>query len=137
MKKLIGIVLVIALALSLLCLVSCSGGNGNANLWDSATYTEDTELGSGEKCLTVEVIGNDKKVTFTIHTDKTTLSEALLEHGLISGANGLYTKVNGMTADYTVDMTYWMLYIDGDMAMVGMDDTVISESSVYKIEYTK
>ena len=137
MKKLIGILLLIATAVSLFALTSCSRGNGNQNLWDSATYTEDTELGSGAKTISVEVVGNDKKVTFTIHTDKATLGEALLEHELIVGKDGLYTKVNGMTADYTIDMTYWMLYINGDMAMVGMDDAVISEGSVYKIEYTK
>ena len=68
-------------------------------LWKTATYLKDTELGTGSKTIQVEVKVEDKSVTFTIHTDKTTLGDALLEHSLIAGENGaygLYVKtVNG------------------------------------------
>ena len=50
-------------------------------------------------------------------TDATLLA-ALLEHGLIAGEEtelGLMVKtVNGITADYNVDRSYWAFYINGD-----------------------
>ena len=135
MKRLINSTLAVMLFLAVICLAACT--SENKNIWEDAVYTEDTELGSGGKTVTLEVTAIDKTVTFTIHTDKATLGAALLEHGIISGKDGLYTKVNGMTADYNVDQSYWAFYINGDYAMEGMDTTEISEGGVYKLEYTK
>ena len=108
-------------------------------VWANATYLKDTTLGSGAKTLTVEVAAEDKTVTFTVKTDKDTVGAALLEHGLIAGDEsqyGLYVKVvNGITANYDVNQKYWAFYIDGEMAMTGVDGTEINEASKYKLEY--
>ena len=102
MKK----ILALALTLSIVCLMlaSCSVldslgisdlfGKENtekeASLWDDAKYTADTELGTGAKTVQVEVKAEGKSITFTIHTDKEILGDALLEHDLIAGEEGAY-----------------------------------------------
>ena len=110
-------------------------------LWATATYTQDTSLGEGANTVAVEVKAEDKSVTFTVNTDKSTVGDALLEHGLIDGDNseyGLYVKVvNGITADYDVDQSYWAFYIDGEYAMTGVDTTDITEGAAYQLVYTK
>lgn len=111
-----------------------------AGLWADAVYTEDTTLGEGETSITVAVKVQDKTVTFTINTDKTVVGDALIENNLVEGEEGAYglyiKKVNGITADYSVDQSYWAFYIDGEYAMSGVDSTEISEGAVYELVYT-
>lgn len=162
MKKQIQTALSLLLAfLMVFCLASCdimkkespetntsasTSDNSNAGiektgLWATATYTQDTELGEGAKNVVVEVKVADQAVKFTIHTDKNTVGEALLEHELISGeegAYGLYVKaVNGITADYDVDQSYWAFYVNGEYAMKGIELTEIDEGATYQLVYTK
>ena len=157
MKNIKTILALILALLMTLCLFSCkkeeaetpatgdvaaeSGASEATGLWANATYLEDTTFGEGAKTVTVKVIVEDKTVTFTIKSDAEMLGDALLEHGLIAGeesAYGLYVKVvNGITADYDVDQSYWAFYINGEYAMSGVDTTEINESDVYKLEYTK
>ena len=134
---------IISILLALVCLLvlaSCSTAE-KADVWENATYQNDREFGSGAKTVVVEVKAEEQKVTFTIQTDKDTVGEALLEHDLITGEEGpygLYVKeVNGITADYDVDQTYWSFYINGEYAMTGVDSTEITEGAVYQLERTK
>ena len=124
----------------LVCVVSCNSVD-KTGVWENATYRKDMEFGNGAKAVVVEVKAEDQLVTFTVNTDKDTVGDALLEHGLIDGeegAYGLYVKVvNGMTADYDVDQSYWAFYIDGEFAMTGVDQTEITEGATYQLEYTK
>ena len=102
----------------ILTLVACQKGVDVKGLWEKATYTKDTTFGNGATTVMVEVKVEDQSVTFTIKTDKTTLGEALMEHDLIAGdvgQFGLYVKVvNGITADYDVDQSYWAFTKNGD-----------------------
>lgn len=140
-KSLLTLLLVAALTLSF---TACNKKTetleqSNANV--TATYLTDTELGQGSKQAIVEVKADNQTIRFTIHTDETTVGEALLENNLIAGDEGeygLYIKtVNGITADYDIDQSYWAFYIDGEYATAGVDSTEISEGSVYRLEYTK
>ena len=141
MKKTIQISTSLLLALLMVfCLFSCNQIE-KTGLWENATYRRDMEFGKGARTAVVEVEAADQKITFTIHTDQTTVGAALQEHQLISGeegAYGLYVKVvNGITADYDIDQSYWSFYINGEYAMTGVDSTEITEGSVYKLVYTK
>lgn len=141
MKKTIQSTVTVILALIfVVALVSCDTVE-KTGVWENATYRKDTEFGNGAKTVVVEVKAEDQQVTFTIKTDKDTVGAALLEHGLIAGeegAYGLYIKqVNGITADYDVDQTYWSFYINGEYAMTGVDTTEITEGATYQLEYTK
>lgn len=136
-KNITSLALVFVLIVSL---VACATVDATG-VWENATYLKDMEFGKGEKTVTVEVAVEEQLVTFTIHTDKDTVGAALLEHGLIGGeqgAYGLYIKVvNGMTADYDIDQSYWAFYVNGEYGMTGVDMTDIDESAVYRLAYTK
>ena len=142
MKRILTTALSVILAVSmLLCLAACAEQGGSGDLWDSATYVEDTVLGTGAKTITVEVVAEDKTVTFTVNTDKETVGEALLEHALIAGDTseyGLYVKqVNGITADYDSTGTYWAFYVNGEMAPTGVDMTEIVVGESYGFVVSK
>ena len=131
-KRSAALALVLALMLSL---AAC--GAKAEGLWANATYTEDTEPGEGAPTITVEVTAEDKTVTFTIHTDGTTLRQALEENSLIAGDEsdyGLYVKtVDGMTADYDADGLYWAFYKSGEYLMTGVDTTEIADGEQYEL----
>lgn len=142
MKKTLKLALSLLVAIALtLTVASCTAKEAPEGLWSTAVYTESTTIGEGEKTVTVEFSAADKVITFTVKTDAETVGDALLENGLISGdegAYGLYVKaVNGITADYDIDQSYWAFYINGDYAMSGVDMTEIDESAIYRLEYTK
>lgn len=120
---------------------ACAPTVDKKGLWENATYLQDKEFGNGAKTLTLKVEIEDQAVTFTVHTDKETVGEALLEHNLIAeneGAYGLYIKeVNGITADFDIDQSYWAFYIGDDYALTGASSTKIEEGTVYRLVYTK
>ena len=131
----------IATVIFSLTLTACAGKDSNEDLWSSAIYTSDTELGEGERTAVVQVSAGDKSVIFTVHTDRTILGEALEENGLISGEQGqygLYVKtVDGISADFDKDGVYWAFYIDGEYALSGVDTTEISEEAEYTLACEK
>ena len=141
MKKTLRAVVLLAAVIALVFSLASCRLDFEKDPWDSATYKEDKTFGAGATALAVEVKVGENLVTFTINTDKATVGEALLEHGLIAGedgAYGLYVKVvNGITADYDVDQSYWAFYINGEYGMTGVDATAITAGSVYRLEYTK
>ena len=110
-------------------------------IWDTAIYTEDTELGEGSKTFTFKVDAEGYAVTFTIHTNEETVGAALLTLNLIEGEDsqyGLYVKtVNGILADYDVDGTYWAFYENGEYAMTGVDTTSITVDHIYSFVRSK
>ena len=141
MKRIVKLSVSLVLVLAfIVCLASCNKVD-KTGVWENATYRSDKEFGKGDRTVAVEVAAEGQSVTFTVKTDKDTVGAALLEHELIAGEEsqyGLYVKVvNGITADYDVDMSYWAFYIDGEYAMSGVDTTVITEGAKYKLEYTK
>ena len=142
MKKII--ISSLSIIISIVCifsLFSCSEKIDAEGLWKNATYRSDKEFGKGSTTVQVEVKVEDQSVTFTINTDKETLGDALLEHDLIAGDDsefGLYIKVvNGITADYDVDQSYWGFYKNGEYMMSGVDSTNISDGEHYELVYTK
>lgn len=141
MKKLLSYVVCIMLIMSIcLCMTSCSK-EAEGDIWQNAVYTEDTQLGNGSKTLVVDVVAEDKTVTFTIKTDEKTVGAALEEYDLIAGENstyGLYVKVvNGITADYDKTKSYWSFNKDGEYMQTGVDVTEFSDGDHYELVYTK
>ncbi len=139
MKKTAALLSVLLLA-AIFVLTACNTVDAEG-LWENATYRRDMEFGKGATTVYVEVKAGDNSVTFTINTDKETLGDALIEHDLISGEEGqfgLYVKkVNGITADYDVDASYWGFYKDGEYMLTGVDTTVIADGEHYELVYTK
>jgi len=126
-----------------LCLGFCACGekSSEADLWASALYTEDTELGDGAKTVFVKVVAEETSVLFTIHTDAKTVGEALSEHNLISGEQGeygLYVKdVIGIIADYDENQAYWSFNQNGEPLMTGVDLTEFADGEQFEMVYSK
>lgn len=120
-----------------------TGSNTTTNATTEAPKTpEVTTVGEGEKSFSFTVTDIDGNSTeFKVFTDKAKVGEALLDLKLIEGEEGQYglyvKKVNGITADYDIDQTYWAFYIDGEYAMTGVDLTDIVEGSSYAFVQSK
>lgn len=120
-----------------------TGSNTTTNATTEAPKTpEVTTVGEGEKSFNftvTDITGNS--TDFKVFTDKTTVGEALLDAKLIEGEDGQYglyvKKVNGITADYDKDGTYWAFYVDGEYAMTGVDLTDIVEGTAYSFKQEK
>lgn len=109
---------------------------------DNLVTQEATLLGQGQTYFYFTVVDQDQNETyFEIHTDKTTVGEALKELNLISGEEGPYglnvKTVNQITVDYDKDKLYWAFYIDGNYAPTGVDDTDIMAGSQYTLKVQK
>lgn len=132
---------VLLLLLSLLAvsaLVACADID-RTGAWETAVYDRDTELGEGSKTVTVKVIAEEQSLTFTLHTDKENLEDALLEHDLVGGDEsqyGLYIKtVNGIVADYDADASYWAITKNGESTL-GAAATLIADGECYELTKT-
>ncbi len=157
-KKIVTLIFAMVLAVSMaFAAVGCGGNNQAQNQQvedssqtDEAQNTEAqnveepqvTILGEGTTQFAFTVVDKDDNETaFEIHTDKEIVGEALLELDLIegeAGAYGLYVKtVNGITADYDVDQTYWAFYVNGEYATSGVDTTPIEEGMTYTFKVEK
>ena len=78
--------LVVGMMLCLMMVIFAGCGKKDADdLWSDAVYTEDAEVGEGEKTVQVDFTLGEKKITFTIHTDQDILGEILLGNELITG----------------------------------------------------
>ena len=124
------------------CKAKDNGGNQPQAEAQASVETENTVLGEGQTKFAFVVVDKDGNETnFEIHTDKEIVGEALLDLELIAGDDGefgLYVKtVNGITADYDVDQTYWAFYVDGEYAMSGVDATTIEDGMTYAFKVEK
>ena len=138
-KQLFTRILIVLLALLMLCALTACADISKEGDWETAEYVRDTEFGKGAKTVTVKVVADGQELTFTLHTDKENLEDALVEHSLIDGdssAYGMYIKkVNGIVADYDTDKTYWAITKSGE-ATSGAKSTLISDGDVYEITKT-
>ena len=92
----------------------------------------------GSKTITFTVVYKDKtEDEFSINTDAEFLADALTEKELIVyDESGMYTTINGVTADYSVDGGWWCVYEGEQMAKVGMNDLPITDGGEYAAVYT-
>ena len=132
-----------------LTVVGCSNKEINNTQQSSSVQMEttgsenkDNVLGEGQTKIMFTVVDMDgNETSFEIHTDKEKVGDALLENGLIAGEEGeygLYVKtVNGITADYDVDKTYWAFYVNGEYASNSVDTTPVKEGETYTFKVEK
>ena len=109
---------------------------------EETTPPQETEVPAPKKNFTFIVVDKEgKETTFSISTDKATVGDALVAEGLVEGEKGAYglyvKKVNGILADYDVDQTYWAFYINGELAMSGVDSTPVEEGATYSFKVEK
>ncbi len=152
MKKALSLLLCMVLIVAMaLVTTGCNANAGKST--EALTTAAQTEaatpapegvtiLGEGSKVFQFSVVdleGNE--VWFEIHTDEETVGAALLAVELIVGEEGqygLYVKtVNGITADYDKDKTYWAFFVNDEYGMTGVDMTEIQEGDVYSFRIAK
>lgn len=95
----------------------------------------------GEKTVTVEVVHRDGTAkTFTYRTEEEYLGELLLSQGLAKGEKGPYglyiEEVDGETADYGADGSYWALYEGEEYAAQGVSETALADGDRFSLVYT-
>ena len=138
MKKHLSLILCLVLCLSLaLTAAGCQKAPGETTAPE--TPAESTGKEFSFTLLVIDGAGTETK--FEITTTRTVLGDALLDEKLIEGEQGdygMYIKaVNGITADYDKDGTYWGFYVDGEYAMAGVDTTEIAEGATYTLKVEK
>ena len=91
------------------------------------------------KVIVTDLDGNETAFEYT--SNAASVGEALVAEGLIEGHEteyGLYIDtVNGITADWDADQTYWAFYINGEYATTGIDGTEIVADTTYGLTLTK
>ena len=153
MKKILSFILcMVLIAAMALFAAGCNDNTASSEVSTEASAASEAEapgahdeviyLGEGSTEFEFQVIdleGNQS--TFHIHTDKTIVGEALEELGLMVGEEGPYglfvKTVNGITADYDTDGSYWAFYIDGAYATSGVDTTEITAGTIYSMKVEK
>ena len=136
LKKILSLILCIVLiAVTALFAAGCSD-NPPPETPSTSQGSEAAVLGEGATSFQLTVVdGEGTESNFTVNSDETTVGAALLALEFIAGEEneyGLYVKtVNGITADYDVDGTYWAFYIDGEYAVPGVDKTEVKEGVEY------
>ena len=139
MKKLVSLILALILVVSL---AACGAPQETTPPKEFTPVSDGAVLGEG--AVTFPLVITDKEgnsINVTIHTDKETVGEALLEIGIVEGTMGDYglymTHVNGIPAIYEEDATYWAFYINGEYAMTGVDQTPIAQGETYTLKVEK
>lgn len=136
-KKILTLLLCFLLTAAVLFVTGCGKKSGDGTGSDAEVQV----VGEGEKTfeLTVTTDNNENDAKFEVHTDKSTVGDALLELGIIEGEEGqygLYVKtVNGITADADKDQAYWAFYVNDEYSSYGVDMTNIVEGDSYAFKY--
>ena len=99
------------------------------------------ETAAGAKEITVTVVHKDgTSKDFVYNTDEEYLGPVLITEGLAVGEEGPYglviSAVDGETADWNVDQSYWALYVGEEYATTGADGIVLKDGGIYKLVYT-
>lgn len=95
----------------------------------------------GAKTFTVTVVHADgSSKDFTYHTDEEFLAPVLVAEGLVVGTEGPYgltiDTVDGETASWDANQSYWALYIGEEYATTGASTTPVNDGDHFKLVYT-
>ena len=124
MKKMISLLLALVM---LLALTACG------------QKTEAPAEAVSFQVIVTDLEGNES--TFAYTSSAASVGEALVAEGLVVGhqaSYGLYIDaVNGISADWDNEQTYWAFYINGEYATSGISDTPITADTTYSLTLTK
>lgn len=125
MKRMISLLLALVMVFAL----TACGAKEEAPAADAVSF----------KVVVTDLDGNE--TAFEYSSNAASVGEALVAEGLIEGHEteyGLYIDtVNGITADWDNDQTYWAFYINGEYATTGIDGTEIVADTTYGLTLTK
>ena len=95
----------------------------------------------GGKNITVTVLHSDGSETvFTYGTHDEYLGQIIQSEGLAEGEQGPYGlqihTVDGETASWEENRSYWAIFVGEDYATTGADGVVLTDGGEYRLEYT-
>lgn len=96
-------------------------------------------VGSGNASFDLTISDGQKEdIKIKVHTDEKTVGDALLALHIVSGKQseyGLYIEsVNGITANFEKDQTYWAFYVDNEYSQKSVSDTEIDPGLSYMLK---
>lgn len=98
---------------------------------------------AGSKDITIEVVNKAAQSTvYEVSTDAEYLKQAMEEadglsfEGTESEYGMMVNTVNGETADYSVDGSYWSFYVNDEYCNYGIDAQPVIDGDAFKIVYT-
>ena len=99
------------------------------------------ETVAGGKTVTVTVVhGDGSEKIFTYATDAEYLGQVIVAEGLVNGQEGPYglyfDTVDGETASWEENQSYWSILIGEEYATLGADSIALTDGGVYKLVYT-
>ena len=99
------------------------------------------EAVAGGKNITVTVVhGDGNEKIFEYSTDAEYLGEVILTENLVEGVEGPYgleiSAVDGETASWEENQSYWAIFIGEDYATTGADGIVLTDGGEYSLVYT-
>lgn len=97
----------------------------------------------GGKRVTIEVVNKEKEsIFYEVYTDAEFLRQVMQEvdeltfDGVESSYGMLVYTINGETADYNVDGSYWSFYVNNQYCNYGIDSQPVYNEDEFRIEYT-
>ena len=98
------------------------------------------EAQEGMKAFTVTVVHADgQSKDFSYTTDAEYLGAFLYEKGLVVADEnnpGMFHTADGEKTDWNENQSYWCLYVNDEAAVTGIEETPITDGTVYKLVYT-
>ena len=140
-KTIVILLLAVMLIFAAACDSASSTSGQSPEVNTAGSQSNAINIGEGATTFTFEVTDNDGNVSvWNVRTNESTVGAALVGVGLIEGETSdfglMVSHVNGLRADFNEDGAWWAFYIDGGMAMVGVDSTDIEEGASYAFVYT-
>ena len=97
-------------------------------------------LGSGSTSFKLEIVDDKgESKSYTVRTSEKTVGDALIHDDVkiipADQKDKMITVVDGITADFDADGSFWSFSINGEFAMIGAFDAEIEPGTEYKFEY--
>ncbi len=101
------------------------------------------ETNAGAKTVTLKVINSQGETKeYVVKTNAEVLRQVMDEakgfeyEGIEDSTSFMVTTVNGETADWSVNQSYWGFYINGEYCNYGIKEQPVADGDVFTIEYT-
>ena len=129
-KVLMTVIAAVLIVSSLFTLAACGKKNDPVA---SSQSVEDAKVS-----ITFKIVKDGQTSEFPLETSKKYLADALVEAKLVEYASdGYYTTINGITADWNTDKSYWWITVDGKDSMKGLNDIELTDGGSYEVTYKK
>lgn len=131
-KVLMTLIAAVLILSSLFTLAACGGKDASSTL-SVSSGSEDVKIS-----ITFKIIKDGQTTEFPLETTKKYLADALVEANLVQyAADGYYKTINGITADWNTDKSYWWVTVGGKDSMKGLNDIELTDGGSYEVTYKK